>query len=140
MSETGAGRPQLFADRRQASGWLLSQWSIYAVAVVVWARLLLQLTDTGDDRVPPTLVIVVLLALAAAGGWSFWVSRGIRAELAEAVREHDVRWWQRDRFLAEQAAERLAWPPTLVVWIGRGLIVLAVVLMVLALALGLTDG
>jgi hypothetical protein len=138
VSEKGAGRPQLFADRRQARGWLLSQWSIYAVAAVVWARLLLQLTDTGDDRVPPVLVVVVLLALAGAGGWSFWVSRGIRAELAEAVREHHVTWWQRDRFLAEQAAERLAWPPTLVVGIGRGLILLAVVLMVIALALGLT--
>lgn len=137
--QPGTSGPTLFLDRRQTRGWLLSQWCVYAIAVVIWARLLLQLTDTGGD-LAPLLVVVVILGLAAALSWSWWVSRGLRAHLAAAVRQHDLRWWQRDRFLTEQAAARLDWPPTFVVGIGRGLILLAVVLMLAALAIGLTGG
>jgi hypothetical protein len=136
--QPGTSGPMLFADRRQARGWLVSQWCIYAIAVVIWARLLLQLTVTGGDLVPPLLVVVVILGLAAVLGWSWWVSRGIRAHLVEAVRRQDLRWWQRDRFVTEQAAARLDWPPTLTLAVGRGLILLAGVLTVASLAIGLT--
>jgi hypothetical protein len=127
----------VFRDRRQARGWLLGQWCIYAIAVVIWARLLLQLTGTGGDVVPSVLVTIALVALATVGAWSYRAARGIRPTLVASVRERELPWWQRDRFLVGQAAARLGWPVVLAVGVGRGLLLLALVLMVASLVVAL---
>lgn len=137
MDQQPTSTDPVFRDRRQARGWLVGQWCIYGVAVVVWARLLGQLTGTGDGPIASVLVIVALLALVVVGAWSYRASRGVRAELVTEVRERELPWWQRDRFLATHAAVRLDWSPVVAVWVGRGLLLLALGLMVASLVIGL---
>lgn len=137
-------RPELtspFADRRQARGWITWQWAVMLIAIVVWIRLVLNLTVDPDPGVlAAAFQLVLILTILGVGVWGLRASAGAHQQVRAAARERGLHWWQRDRFAMAQAAQRLGWSPTVTVWASRGLMVLAGLLMVLTGLLFVTRG
>jgi hypothetical protein len=125
VSSTNLTRTPIFAERRQALGWLTLYGSSRLLVVVVTLPTVLR---GGAPAEPVSSAISVLLALLLLGliVLAYRMSRGVH----ERLRAHlgEMRWWRREHLGAELAAQRLGWPPAPVVWVGRGLLLLIVVL------------
>jgi hypothetical protein len=63
------------------------------------------------------------------------VSSDAGPRFRETARQRELSWWGRDRFGAEQAADRLGWAPGPVVWPTRALMALAAVATLAAAAI-----
>jgi hypothetical protein len=118
----------VFQDPRQAVGWLISRWAGPLIALLVRAVLL------GDRPADATLgtwlsaaSAILLLGLGVLNVWGYVVSSDAGPRLREAARQRELSWWERDRFGAEQAADRLGWVPGPFVWTTWALMALAAV-------------
>lgn len=134
MTQDAALATWIFSDRREAVGWLLSRWTGALIAVLVWV-LLLAATPTTADR-PGWLSVVSTLLLVVLGGlniWAFRVGSTAGPRFRDAMQARGVPRWQREQLASEQAAIRLQWPPSPVVWGTLGLAVVAAVTTVAAL-------
>jgi hypothetical protein len=136
MSEHRSLSPatSVFADPREALGWLMNRWTGCLIATQVMAQILRdRLVDTElSSWTQLALGVFVLLGLAGVNIWGHWVSSSARPRLREAMRQRQLPWWGRDRFASEHAARRLGWPPRTVVWTGRALQVVAVTVTTIA--------
>jgi hypothetical protein len=126
----------VFDDPRQAFGWLTSLWAGCLIAVLVWPWLLLRdrLFGTPPSAWVSAASTVLILGLGAANLWGYWASAEARPRLTEAIRQRELAWWERDRFATVHAADRLGWAPRPVVWVTRGLMGLAAITTLTALA------
>ena len=70
---------------------------------------------------------ILLLGLGVLNVWGYVVSSDAGPRLREAARQRELSWWERDRFGAEQAADRLGWAAGPVVWTSWALTALAAV-------------
>jgi hypothetical protein len=118
----------VFQDPRQAVGWLTFRLAGPLIALLVWAVLL------GDRLAAAALgtwwsaaSTILLLGLGVLNVWGYVVSSDAGPRLREAARQRELSWWERDRFGAEQAADRLGWAAGPVVWTSWALTALAAV-------------
>jgi hypothetical protein len=124
----------VFDDPRQAVGWLTSRWADPLIVVLVGAVLL---GDRATDALGTSwsaASTILLLGVGALNVRGYWVSSEARPRLREAARQRELSWWERDRFGAEQAADRLGWATEPVIWTTRALTALAAVATVAAAA------
>jgi hypothetical protein len=144
MEPVSQDRPETtspFAERRQARGWVTWQWAVMLITIVVWIRLILNLTlDPDPGAVAGAFQLLLLLGILGFGVWGYRASAGAQKGIATAAQARGLGWWERDRFAMAQAARRLGWSPAVTVWVSRGLMVLAGSLMVLTALLFFTRG
>lgn len=132
---TGGTTPSAvpFADRRQAYGWLATQWSILVIGVVVWTWLAWSWLAS-----PPTPVGIALVVVAvgnvAVMGWGLRASAAARPRVAAVADHRDLSWWRRERYGTEAAASRLGWSPPVAVGVHDGLLTAGILAMLVAVA------
>jgi hypothetical protein len=118
----------LFADPREAIGWLVTHWAGFLVASLVMAWLVQgRLVDVGLSSWSQLGLGLFVLGLGGLGIWGYVVSSSARPRLRAAIRQQQLPWWDRDRFMSEHAAARLGWSSSAVVWTSRLLLLVAVV-------------
>lgn len=126
MKASDDDHDELFETRRQAYGYLVSQWSAYVAGILA---MVVFVFGSPPGLAGGIAVFVLALILLAGMVWG-WRARGemSRERVIAAIHERRIRWWDRDTFVADRAARRVRWHPPVVLWFNRSLIVVGAAL------------